>query len=142
MCWCVCVCVCARACVCMCVCVCVRDRGDVAAGGPHLQVFEREDHWLCEEHPAGLLDGGGDHVAVDRQAPPTPRLARPRVKLHLHRGVLGGQEGAQVLVQDKHHLHRACAGHGQRRDNRRREERERDGSVNKGKIKGTAGKGR
>lgn len=68
----------------------------------HLEVFEREDHRLGEKHPAGLfVDGGGDDVGVDRQA--LLLVAQP-VHLHLHRGVLGGQEGAQVFIQDEHHL--------------------------------------
>jgi len=94
-------------------------------------VSEGEHHGLRQEHSARLLvDGRGDDVAVDRQATPTARLDQSRVQLHLDRGVLRRQEGAQVLIEDKHHLHLACrdteTGERQRETERERErERER-----------------
>lgn len=73
----------------------------------HLQVFEREDHRLSEEHSAGLfVDGGSDYVGIDRQPPLF--MARP-VHFHLHRGVLGGQKGSKVFVENEHHLDLSCA---------------------------------
>lgn len=76
----------------------------------HLEVFEREDDGLGEKDPAGLfVDGGGDDVRVDGQ----PLLIVPRtVGVHLHRGVLGGQEGAQVFIHNKHHLDLPCEAEG------------------------------
>lgn len=72
----------------------------------HLQVFECEDHRLGEKHSARLfIDGGGDYMGVDRQA--LLILARP-VHIHFHRGVLGGQEGSQVLIENENHLDLSC----------------------------------
>lgn len=67
---------------------------------------ECEDHRLSEKHSAGLfVDGGGDNMGVDCQA--LPVVAGP-VHFHLHRGVLGGQEGSQVFIQNEHHLDLSC----------------------------------
>lgn len=70
-------------------------------------MFEGEDHRLCEEHPAGLfVDGCGDYVGIDGQ---TLAIALgPGVHVHLHCGVLGGQKGSQVFVENEHHLDLSC----------------------------------
>lgn len=59
-------------------------------------MFEREDNGLNEKHSAGLLvDGGSDHMGVDCQA--LLIVAQP-IHLHLHCGVLRGQEGSHVFI--------------------------------------------
>lgn len=69
-------------------------------------MFEREDHWLSEKNSAGLfVDGGSNNMGVDRQA--LLIVAWP-LDFHLHRGVLGWQEGSQVFIQNEHHLHLSC----------------------------------
>jgi len=83
-------------------------------------VFESEDHWLDEKHPAGLfVDGGSDYMRVDRQA--LLVVARP-VNFHLQSGVLSGQEGSQVFIKNEHHLDLSCTW--RRRETHKGEEKE------------------
>ena len=69
-------------------------------------MFEGVDHRLREEHSARLfVDGGRDDVGVDCQ--PLLIVAWP-LHFHFHRGVLSGQEGSQVFIEDEHHLDLSC----------------------------------
>lgn len=70
-----------------------------------------EDHRLGQVDPAGAaVHGGRDDVRVDHQALPPGVRALDQTQTEPEGGVLGGQEGAQVLVEGEDQLHLACRG--------------------------------
>lgn len=78
-------------------------------GKTDLQVSESEDHRLGEVDSAGSpVHRGGDHMGVDHQALASAvgPLAQPQAEPQ--RGILGGQEGAQVLIEGEDQLHLTC----------------------------------
>lgn len=65
-----------------------------------------EHHRLGQKHSTGLfIYGCGDDVRIHRQSP----SARPRLHLHLHGGVFGGEKGTQILIEHKDHFHLTCS---------------------------------
>lgn len=72
---------------------------------------ESEDHRLGEVHSVGSsVHRGRDDMGVDHQAP-TPGLGPlAQTQPEPQSRVLGGQEGAQVLVESEDQLHLACRG--------------------------------
>lgn len=65
-----------------------------------LQVSEGEDHRFGQVDPAGAaVHGGRDDVRVDHQALSPGVRTLGETQAEPQRGVLGGQEGAQVLVE-------------------------------------------
>lgn len=76
-----------------------------------LQVPESEDHRLGEIHSVGSsVHGGGDDMGVDHQAPAPGLRSLAQTQAESQRGVLGSQEGAQVLIEREDQLHLACRG--------------------------------
>lgn len=76
-----------------------------------LQVSEGEDHRLGQVDPAGAaVHRGRNDVGVDHQARPPGVRALGQTQAESQRGVLGGQEGAQVLVESEDQLHLTCRG--------------------------------
>lgn len=70
---------------------------------------EGEDHRLGEVDPAGAtVHGGRDDVRVDHQALPPGVRALGQAQAEPQRGVLGSQEGAQVLAEGEDELHLTC----------------------------------
>lgn len=70
---------------------------------------EGEDHRLGEVDSTGSpVHRSGDHVRVDHQALASAvgPLAQPQAEAQ--RGILGGQEGAQVLIEGEDQLHLTC----------------------------------
>lgn len=72
---------------------------------------EGEDHRLRQVDPAGAaVHRGRDDVGVDHQALPPGVRALGQTQAEPQRGILGGQEGAQVLVEGEDQLHLTCRG--------------------------------
>lgn len=72
---------------------------------------EGEDHRLGQVDPAGAaVHRGRDDVGVDHQALPPGVRALGQTQAEPQRGILGGQEGAQVLVEGEDQLHLTCRG--------------------------------
>lgn len=65
-------------------------------------MFECEDHWFSQKDSTGLfVNGGGNYMGINCKV---PFFTHWPFHLHFHSGVLGGQEGSQIFIENKHHL--------------------------------------
>lgn len=75
----------------------------------NLKVSESEDHRLGQVHSVGSsVHRGRDDVRVNHQAPTPGVRPLPQPQTEPQSGVLGSQEGAQVLIERKDQLHLTC----------------------------------
>lgn len=76
----------------------------------YINVFQGENHRVCDKHTTGLfVDGGGDDVRIYGHIPSISIIG------HFEGGILSAEKLAEVFVQHKHQLGNAWGKGKQRR---------------------------